>query len=72
MGFGCNVLAFSLSSPNAVNSDKIRFFVAWDVKTLRPFAAMERAEMAVRAERDAVIVPRTDTEINRNLISVLL
>lgn len=46
--------------------------MAWDVKTHRPFAATLQAKMALRAERDAMIVPRTDTEINRNLISVLL
>ena len=46
--------------------------MAWDVKTQRPFAATLQAKLAVKAEHEAMVVPRTDTEINRNLISVLL
>lgn len=83
-GMGTSVLAFSAAcDANAMNSDKIRFLWLLDAKEeagrglrapLSHYRCAEASKYGIQSggkESDTTTVPRTDTEINRNLISVL-
>lgn len=81
------VLAFSATwVTNAMNSDKIRYLWLWDAKGEARRKSPSSAEPSLQCcseqmwhlgkmgrwkKSDTMIIPRTDTEINRNLISVL-